>query len=200
MVHQLPELPYPKDALAPHISAETIEFHYGRHHRAYVDNLNKLIAGSPLEKETTLAGVVRKASPGPVFNNAAQAWNHSFYWKCLKPRGGGEPKGKLADAAAEAFGSSARLREEFTAKAVAHFGSGWAWLVLKDGRLSVETTANAGTPISSGGAALLTCDVWEHAYYIDHRNARAKYVESFWKLVNWDFVARNLESGGAQGT
>ena len=192
MIHQLPTLPYPKEALAPHISAETLEFHYGKHHKTYVDNLNKFLVGHVLEKETSLEAVVLKAPQGPIFNNAAQVYNHSFYWNCLKPQGGGEPKGKLAEAIAKAFGSFAKFQEDFTAKAVGHFGSGWAWLVLKDGKLVIETTANAGTPMTSGGKAILTCDVWEHAYYIDYRNARAKYVEAFWKIVNWDFATKNL--------
>ena len=198
MIHQLPELPYAKDALAPHISAETIEYHYGKHHKTYVDNLNKFLACNPLEKESSLEAVVLKASPGPLFNNAAQVWNHTFYWNCLKPQGGGEPKGRLAELVNKYFGAFAKLQEEFTAKAVGHFGSGWAWLTLKDGKLGVETTANAGTPMTAGATALLTCDVWEHAYYIDYRNARAKYVESFWKIVNWDFAARNLEAAAVK--
>jgi Fe-Mn family superoxide dismutase len=193
MIHQLPELPYAKDALVPHISAETIEFHYGKHHKTYVDNLNKFLAGNPLEKETSLEDVVRKAPQGPLFNNAAQVWNHTFYWNSLKPQGGGEPKGKLAEAVNKAYGSFAKFQEEFTAKAVGHFGSGWAWLVLKECKLSIETTQNAGTPLTYGCTPLLTCDVWEHAYYIDYRNARAKYVESFWKIANWEFAAKNLE-------
>ena len=194
MTHPLPELPYPQDALAPLISAETVSFHYGKHHRTYVDNLNKLLAGTPLEKETSLEAVVRQAPPGPLFNNAAQVWNHTFYWNGLKPQGSGAPQGFLAHSLAKDFGSFAKFQDEFTAKAVGNFGSGWAWLVLKEGKLSVETTPNAGTPLAAGAAPLLTCDVWEHAYYIDYRNARAKYVEAFWKLVNWDFAARNLEA------
>ncbi len=194
MIHQLPELPYAKDALAPHISAETIDFHYGKHHKAYVDNLNKFLAGSPLAEETSLEAVVRKAPQGPLFNNAAQVWNHTFYWNSLQPRGGGEPTGELAQAVAKSFGSFAKFQEEFTAKAIGHFGSGWAWLVARDGKLVIETTANAGTPLTTGGTPLLTCDVWEHAYYVDYRNARAKYVESWWKLVNWQFAAKNLET------
>ncbi|MDD5629734.1 MAG: superoxide dismutase [Elusimicrobia bacterium] len=198
MTHELPELPFAKDALAPHISAETLEFHHGKHHRAYVDNLNKLLAGSPLAAETSLEEVVRKAPQGPLFNNAAQVWNHTFYWNSLSPKGGGEPKGRLAAELVKAFGSLAKFQEEFTAKAVGHFGSGWAWLVLRDGKLSVETTPNAGTPLTYGCVPLLTCDVWEHAYYIDYRNARAKYVESFWKIVNWEFAAKNLEAAAAK--
>jgi Fe-Mn family superoxide dismutase len=198
MTHQLPELPYAKDALAPHISAETIDFHYGKHHKTYVDNLNKLLAGNQLEKETTLEAVVRKAPPGPLFNNAAQVWNHTFYWNSLKPQGGGEPQGKLAEAIAKDFGSFAKFQEEFAAKAVGLFGSGWTWLVWKEGQLSVETTPNAGTPLTYGCTPLLTCDVWEHAYYIDYRNARGKYVENFWKVVNWEFAARNLEAAAVK--
>jgi Fe-Mn family superoxide dismutase len=198
MTYQLPELPYAKNALAPHISAETIEFHYGKHHKTYVDNLNKFLAGNPLANETTLEAVVRKAPQGPIFNNAAQVWNHTFYWNSLKPQGGGEPKGQLGEAVVKAFGSYAKFQEEFTAKAVGHFGSGWAWLVLKEGKLSVETTPNAGTPLTYGCTPLLTCDVWEHAYYIDYRNARAKYVENFWKIVSWEFAAKNLESAAVK--
>ncbi len=198
MIHQLPELPYAKDALAPHISAETIDFHYGKHHKTYADNLNKFLAGTPLEQETTLEAVVRKAPQGPIFNNAAQVWNHTFYWNSLKPKGGGEPTGKLAEAVTKAYGSFARFQEEFTAKAVGHFGSGWAWLVLKDGQISIEATPNAGTPLTYGCTPLLTCDVWEHAYYIDYRNARAKYVENFWKIANWEFAANNLEAAAVK--
>lgn len=194
MIHLLPELPYAKDALAPHISAETIDFHYGKHHKTYVDNLNKFLVGNPLAEETSLEAVVRKAPQGPLFNNAAQVWNHTFYWNSLQPRGGGEPTGELTQAVAKSFGSFAKFQEEFTAKAIGHFGSGWAWLVARDGKLVVETTANAGTPLVAGGTPLLTCDVWEHAYYVDYRNARAKYVESWWKLVNWKFAAKNLET------
>lgn len=193
MVYTLPELPYPKDGLAPHISAETLEFHYGKHHQAYVDNLNKLLAGNPLGNEASLEDVVRKAPQGPIFNNAAQVWNHTFYWMGLTPKGGGEPQGALALAINAAFGSFAKFQEEFTAKAVGQFGSGWAWLSLKDGKLVVDSTSNAGTPLTTGATPLLTCDVWEHAYYVDYRNARAKYVESFWKLVNWAFAAKNFE-------
>lgn len=192
MEHQLPELPYARDALAPHISAETIEYHYGKHHKTYVDNINRLISGTEFEK-MALEDIIRKASGG-IFNNAAQLWNHTFYWNCLSPKGGGEPSGELADTITRNFGSLAGFKEQFTRAAVTLFGSGWAWLVRNaDGSLSVEAASNAGTPLKEGKKALLTCDVWEHAYYIDYRNARAKYVEAFWNLVNWDFVANNLK-------
>ncbi len=191
MTHTLPPLPYAKDALAPLISAETLEFHYGKHHQAYVDNLNKLIVGTEFA-DAPLEQIVLKAH-GPIFNNAAQVWNHSFYWQCLKPKGGGEPTGKLADAINKAFKSFADFKQQFTPSAVGLFGSGWAWLVQKkDGSLAIVQTSNAGNPMTAGDKPLLTCDVWEHAYYVDYRNARAKYVESFWNLVNWDFVAKNL--------
>ena len=188
MEHKLPELPFAKNALAPKISEETIEYHYGKHHAAYVANLNKLIPGTEFQ-DMSLEDIVKKAS-GPVFNNAAQIWNHTFFWNCLSPHGGGEPKGPLADAIQKQFGSFAQFKEKFTNAAVTLFGSGWAWLVRNtDGSLAIEATSNAGTPMASGKKALLTCDVWEHAYYIDYRNARPKYVEAFWKLVNWKSVA-----------
>ncbi len=191
MEHKLPELPYAQDALAPYISAETLAFHYGKHHAAYVANLNKLIVGTEFENQS-LEDIVRKSSGG-IFNNGAQAWNHTFYWNCLAPRAGGEPTGALADAIAQAFGSFAAFKEKFTATAVGTFGSGWAWLVQNpDGSLAIESTSNAGNPLTAGKKPLLTCDVWEHAYYIDYRNARPKYVEAFWNLVNWAFVAKNL--------
>ncbi len=191
MEHTLPSLPFAPDALAPLISAETIEYHYGKHHRTYVDNLNKLIPGTEFEK-MSLEDIIRKASGG-IFNNAAQVWNHSFYWNCLAPKAGGEPAGPVAGAIAGSFNSFGEFKEKFTNAAVTLFGSGWCWLVRNaDGSLSIEAKSNAGTPVSEGKTALLTCDVWEHAYYIDYRNARAKYVESFWKLVNWGFVAQNL--------
>jgi Fe-Mn family superoxide dismutase len=192
MEHKLPELPYAKDALAPGISAETIEYHYGKHHKAYVDNLNKLIPGTEFEK-MSLEEIVKKASGG-IFNNAAQDWNHSFYWNCLSPKAGGEPAGALANAINKNFGSFAQFKEKFSNTAVTTFGSGWAWLVKNsDGTLSIESSSNAGNPLKDGKKALLTCDVWEHAYYIDYRNARAKYVEAFWNLVNWKFVEQNLK-------
>ena len=191
MGHQLPELPYEKDALLPHISAETIEYHYGKHHKAYVDNINRLIAGTELEK-MPLEDIIRK-STGGIFNNAAQVWNHTFYWNCLSPDGGGQPTGKLANAINKQFGTFNEFKEAFTSAAATLFGSGWTWLVQDaDSRLSIETMSNAGNPLKEGKKALLTCDVWEHAYYIDYRNARAKYIDAFWSLVNWTFVARNL--------
>lgn len=191
MTHTLPPLPYSRDALAPHISAETIDYHYGKHHQAYVDNLNKLVPGTEYE-QLSLEDIIRRAQ-GAVFNNAAQVWNHTFYWRCLKPAGGGEPKGDLAQALTRAFGGFPEFRQQFTQAAVSLFGSGWAWLVKqRDGSCSVVQTSNAGTPVQTGVTPLLVCDVWEHAYYIDHRNARAKYVEGFWNLVSWDAVAQNL--------
>ncbi len=190
MEHRLPDLPYAKDALDPLISAETIEYHYGKHHKTYVDNINKLIAGTEFEN-MPLEEIVKKASGG-VFNNAAQVWNHTFYWNCLSPGGSGEPSGPLADAIVKAFGSFAEFKEKFSKTAVTLFGSGWAWLVKNaDGGLAIEATSNAGTPLTEGKTPLLTCDVWEHAYYIDYRNARPKYVENFWNLVNWKLVEKN---------
>jgi len=191
MEYQLPELPYGKDSLVPHISAETIEYHYGKHHKAYVDNLNRLIRGTEFEN-ISLEEIVQKSSGG-IFNNAAQVWNHTFYWNCLSPKGGGEPTRELANVITKQFGSFAQFKEKFTNAAVTLFGSGWAWLVKNaDGNLSIETTSNAGNLLKDGKKALLTCDVWEHAYYIDYRNARAKYIDAFWNLVNWEFVAQNL--------
>jgi superoxide dismutase, Fe-Mn family len=191
MEHKLPELPFAKDALVPHISAETLEYHYGKHHKAYVDNLNKLIPGTEFEN-SFLEEIVKKASGG-IFNNAAQVWNHTFYWNCLSPKGGGEPSGAVASAITKSFGSFAQFKEKFTNAAVTLFGSGWAWLVKNpDGSLAIEATSNAGNPLKDGKKPLLTCDVWEHAYYIDYRNARSKYVEAFWNLVNWDFTNKNF--------
>lgn len=193
MEHLLPKLPYANDALAPNISAETIEYHYGKHHKTYVDNINRLIQGTEFAN-LPLEDIIKKAQPGGIFNNAAQVWNHSFYWNCLSPKGGGEPTGQVAAAITKSFGSFKDFQEKFTNAAVTHFGSGWAWLIKNaDGSLAIETTSNAATPLKDGKKALLTCDVWEHAYYIDYRNARAKYVEAFWKLVNWDFVTANLK-------
>ncbi len=191
MEHKLPELPYPQDALNPVISPETISYHYGKHHQAYVNNLNKLILGTEYE-DMTLEEII-KSSSGGIFNNAAQVFNHSFYWNCLSPNGGGEPTGKLVDLINQNFGSFVNFKGQFTAAAVAVFGSGWTWLVKNaDGSLGIYSTANAGTPITEGKTPLLTCDVWEHAYYIDYRNARPGYVEKFWDIVNWEFVAANL--------
>ena len=191
MTFTLPELPYAMDALSPHISKETLEYPYGKHHQAYVTNLNKLIVDSDFAT-MTLEQVIKKSSGG-IFNNAAQVWNHTFYWHCLSPNGGSEPTGKLADAIQLAFGSFAAFQEQFTQTAITTFGSGWAWLVQDEqGHLKIISTSNAATPMTQGLTALLTCDVWEHAYYIDYRNARPTYLNAFWQLVNWDFVASNL--------
>ncbi len=191
MAIELPALPYARDALAPHISAETIDFHYGKHHQAYVTNLNNLIKDSDYA-DLSLEEIIAKAQGG-MFNNAAQIWNHSFYWNCLSPTGGGEPSGKLADAINKAFGSFEQFKEQFTQTALTTFGSGWAWLVQRaDGNLALVSTSNAATPLTGPDQALLTCDVWEHAYYIDYRNARPKYVEAFWNLINWDFVTSRM--------
>ncbi|MBA8884952.1 superoxide dismutase [Dokdonella fugitiva] len=191
MAIELPPLPWARDALAPHISAETIDYHYGKHHQTYVTNLNNQIKGTEFEN-LPLEEIIRKSSGG-MFNNAAQVWNHTFYWNCLKPNGGGEPTGRLADAINKAFGGFAQFKDEFTKTSVGTFGSGWGWLVQRpDGSLALASTANAGTPITGADRPLLTCDVWEHAYYIDYRNARPKYVEAFWNLVNWDFVASQM--------
>ncbi len=189
---ELPALPYDRTALEPHISAETIDFHYGKHHQGYVTNLNKMIEGTEFAS-LSLEEIIRKAQGG-MFNNAAQVWNHSFYWNCLKPNGGGAPAGKLGDAINAAFGSFDKFKEEFTKTAVTTLGSGWAWLVQRaDGSLALVSTPNAATPLTGTDKPLMTCDVWEHAYYIDYRNARPKYLEAFWNLVNWDFVAGNLK-------
>jgi Fe-Mn family superoxide dismutase len=194
--HKLPELPYAMDALAPHISKETLEYHYGKHHKTYVDNLNKLIVGTEFEK-ASLEEIVKKAS-GPIFNNAAQVWNHTFYWHCLAPRAGGEPSGVLAEALEKKWGPFDTFKAEFTKQATGNFGSGWTWLVQKsDGSLDIVNTSNAQTPLTSDAKPLLTCDVWEHAYYIDYRNKRPDYVTAFWELVNWRFVASNLADAAA---
>ena len=191
MAIELPALPYERDALAPHISAETIDFHYGKHHQTYVTNLNNMIKGTDFEA-MDLEAILRKAQGG-MFNNAAQIWNHTFYWNGLSPDGGGEPNGKLAESINAAFGSFTAFKEQFTQTALTTFGSGWAWLVQRqDGSLALVSTPNAATPLTGTDKPLLTCDVWEHAYYIDYRNARAKYVEAFWNLVNWDFVAAQM--------
>ena len=191
MTHELPALPYAKDALQPHISAETIEYHYGKHHQTYVTNLNNLIKNTEFET-MSLDDTIMKSSGG-MFNNAAQVWNHTFYWKCLSPNGGGAPSGALAEAIDAKWSTFEAFKEAFTKAAIGTFGSGWAWLVKnKAGELEIVSTSNAATPMTSGQKALLTCDVWEHAYYVDYRNARPKYVEAFWNLVNWDFVAANF--------
>ncbi|MBC8943868.1 MULTISPECIES: superoxide dismutase [Fe] [Xenorhabdus] len=191
MSFELPALPYAKDALEPHISAETLEYHYGKHHNAYVVNLNNLI------KDTGFAGKsleeIIKSSEGGIFNNAAQVWNHTFYWHSLSPNGGGEPTGKVAEAINNSFGSFAEFKQQFTDAALKNFGSGWTWLVKKtDGSLAIVNTSNAATPLTGEDKPVLTVDVWEHAYYIDYRNARPQYLEHFWALVNWKFVEENL--------
>jgi Fe-Mn family superoxide dismutase len=189
-------LPYEKDALAPVISAETIDYHYGKHHQAYVNKLNELAPGTKYE-HMSLEEVI-KASAGQltekmIFNNAAQVWNHTFYWNCLSPSGGGEPSGAIGDAITKTFGDFASFKDKFSKAAIGQFGSGWAWLVKNaDGGLVIETSANADTPFAAGKTCILTCDVWEHAYYIDYRNARPKFIEAWWSLVNWDFASKNL--------
>ncbi|AQR64829.1 superoxide dismutase [Aquaspirillum sp. LM1] len=191
MEHKLPELPYALDALAPTISKETLEFHYGKHHQTYVTNLNNLIKGTEFEN-ASLEEIVKKSSGG-IFNNAAQVWNHTFYWFGLSPNGGGEPTGALADAITAKWGSFDEFKKAFNAVAAGTFGSGWAWLVkAADGSLELVSTSNAATPLTGDKTPLLTCDVWEHAYYIDYRNSRPNYLEGFWKLVNWDVVAKNF--------
>ena len=191
MEHTLPALPYAMDALQPHISKETLEFHYGKHHQAYATNLNNLIKGTEFEN-ATLEEIVKKSSAG-IFNNAAQVWNHTFYWNCMKPNGGGAPTGALAAAINAKWGSFDNFKAEFTKSCVSNFGSGWTWLVKRqDGSVDIVNTSNAATPLTGADKPLMTCDVWEHAYYIDYRNLRAKYVEIFWLLVNWDFVAKNF--------
>jgi Fe-Mn family superoxide dismutase len=192
MQHELPKLPYAMDALAPHISKETFEFHYGKHHQAYVTNLNGLIKGTEFEN-ATLEDIVRKSSGG-VFNNAAQVWNHTFFWHSMKPNGGGKPAGALAAAIDKKWGSFDAFKEAFTKSAVGNFGSGWTWLVKKaDGSVDIVNTSNAGSVLTTGDKALLTIDVWEHAYYIDYRNARPKFVEVFLaSLANWEFAGKNF--------
>lgn len=191
MEHKLPELPYSNDALAPHISAETIQYHYGKHHNAYVTKLNAGIQGTEFA-EMSLEDIIMKSSGG-LFNNAAQVWNHTFYWNCLAPNAGGAPTGTVADAINSKWGSFDKFKEEFNAKAGGNFGSGWTWLVKdKSGNLDILNTDDADTAMKHGMTAVLTCDVWEHAYYIDYRNARPTYLEAFWKLVNWDFANKNM--------
>ena len=191
MAFELIELPYPMNGLEPYISAETLEYHYGKHHRTYVNNLNNLVPDTQFES-MSLVDIVKTADGG-IFNNAAQDWNHSFYWQCMKPKGGGEPSGALLEAIKRDFGSFSDFKDKFSKTAMTTFGSGWAWLIKNPaGQLSICSTSNAGNPMTDGNIPLLTCDVWEHAYYIDYRNARPKYLEAFWKLVNWDFVAEKL--------
>ena len=193
MKHELPPLPYAIDALQPHISAETLEYHYGKHHQTYVNKLNELIPGTEYEK-LKLEDIVRK-SQGAVFNNAAQTWNHTFFWHSLSPEGGGKPRGKVAQAIDTKFGSFDAFKDKLSAAAVAVFGSGWAWLVKHpDGSVGIETTSNANTPVTTDNKPLLTCDVWEHAYYIDYRNRRPDYVAAYWNLVNWEFAEKNFSA------
>lgn len=192
MTHELPKLPYAMDALEPYISKETLEYHYGKHHKAYVDNLNKLIPGTEFEN-MSLEETIMKSSNG-IFNNAAQIWNHTFYWHCMTPKSSGEPSGKLADAIKKTFNSFDEFKKLFEQTAVKTFGSGWAWLAKNNkGEIEIISTSNAGTPMTQHKKALLTCDVWEHAYYIDYRNLRPTYVEKWWNLVNWDFVKEKFE-------
>jgi Fe-Mn family superoxide dismutase len=191
MEHTLPALPYAMDALQPHISKETLEFHYGKHHQTYVTNLNNLIKGTEFEN-SGLDEIVKKSSGG-VFNNAAQIWNHTFYWNSLSPKGGGAPTGALAAAIDAKWGSFDAFKEAFTKSAVANFGSSWTWLVKKaDGSLDIVNTSNAATPLTTADRPLITCDLWEHAYYIDYRNRRPDYLGAFWSLVNWEFAAKNF--------
>ncbi|EOW4563759.1 superoxide dismutase [Fe] [Proteus mirabilis] len=191
MSFELPKLPYALDALEPHISKETLEYHYGKHHQTYVTNLNNLVKGTDLENKS-LEELI-KTTEGGIFNNAAQVWNHTFYWNCLAPNAGGAPTGKIAEAINKAFGSFEEFKKQFNDAAAKNFGSGWTWLVKKaDGSLAIVNTSNAATPVSGEDTPLLTVDVWEHAYYIDYRNARVKYLEEFWALVNWSFVEANL--------
>lgn len=187
---KLEELPYPMDALEPYLSRETLEYHHDKHHKAYVDNLNKLLPGTELEFKT-LEEII-KQSANAVFNNAGQIYNHNFYWKSISPHGGGQPKGRLLQAINKNFGSFDKFKEQFSSSSLSLFGSGWTWLVQEtNGTLLIVNTSNANTPITEGMLPLLTCDVWEHAYYIDYRNIRAKYIDAFWQLVNWDFAESN---------
>ncbi len=196
MAFELPPLPYPKDALEPHISARTLEFHHGKHHAAYVNTLNKLVQNTPFEKqplEEVVRATAKDESKTPIFNNAAQAWNHTFFWNCMRPRGGGKPSGDLLQRIERDLGGFDKFREQFKEAAVTQFGSGWAWLVLDGGKLNITKTPNAVDPLAQGQTALLTCDVWEHAYYLDYQNRRPDFVQAFLDhLVNWEFVAKNL--------
>jgi Fe-Mn family superoxide dismutase len=196
MAFELPPLPYPKNALEPYTSARTLEFHHGKHHHAYVTTLNKLVEGTPLERmslEELVRTTYKDEAKTKVFNNAAQVWNHTFFWNCMKPKGGGQPSGPLAEKINQAFGGFDKFKEQFKQAAVTQFGSGWAWLVADGGQLKVTKTPNAVNPMAQGQTALLTCDVWEHAYYLDFQNRRPDFVDTFLNnLVNWDFVAQNL--------
>jgi len=194
MEHKLPDLPYPKNALEPHISAETLEFHHDKHHATYVDKLNSLVPGTEFEN-IGIAEIIKKAPAGGIFNNAAQVWNHTFYWNCMSPDGGGKADGDLANAIDKTFRSFDDFKKKFADMGANNFGSGWTWLVKKgDGSIDIVNTSNAGNPLTEGLTPLLTCDVWEHAYYIDYRNARAKYLDAFWNVVNWDYVGKNFAS------
>jgi superoxide dismutase, Fe-Mn family len=200
MAFELPPLPYPKNALDPHISERTMDFHYGRHHQAYVTNLNNLVKGSAMEQqslEEIVKATAKDSTKTGVFNNAAQVWNHTFFWHSMKPRGGGAPSGNLAAAITKDCGGLDKFKEQFKATAVGQFGSGWAWLVADKGQLKIVSTPNAGTPLSDGLTPLLTCDVWEHAYYLDYQNRRPDFVQTFLDhLLNWDFAAQNLAKAG----
>ena len=192
MAFSLPPLPYEMNALEPHISSETLEFHYGKHHQTYVNNLNGLVEGTD-NASKSLEEIIM-SSDGGLFNNAAQVWNHTFYWNCMGPNGGGNPTGRAADAINQAFGSFDNFKDQFSKSAATNFGSGWTWLVKNSsGGVEIHNTSNAGCPMTSGNKAVLTIDVWEHAYYVDKRNARPAYIESWWNLVNWDFVNSQLE-------
>lgn len=191
MAFELPALPWADTALEPHISKETLEYHHGKHHNAYVTKLNAMVPGTEWEGKS-LEDII-KGSEGGLFNQAAQVWNHTFYWNCLAPNAGGDPSGAIADEINKKWGSFQKFKEEFSACAAGTFGSGWAWLVkTSGGELAIKSTSNAGNPMTDGDTCLMTCDVWEHAYYVDYRNARPKYIEAFWALVNWDFVNKNL--------
>ena len=189
---KLPDLPYEMDALSPHISKETLEYHYGKHHKAYVDKLNAAIGGGKYENLSLDDIVGESKGEAKVFNNAAQTWNHTFYWNCLSPNGGGKPSGAIADAIKKSFGSFETFKEQFSDKSATLFGSGWTWVVKDGDKLSIVQTKDADNPMTDGKTPILTCDVWEHAYYIDYRNARPKYVEAFWNVINWEFAEKNL--------
>ncbi|MDP5055417.1 superoxide dismutase [Fe] [Marinomonas hwangdonensis] len=194
MSFELPALPYAKDALEPHMSVETLEYHHGKHHNTYVVKLNGLVPGSEYENKS-LEEIIASAPAGPVFNNAAQIWNHTFFWHSLSPNGGGEPTGALADAINAKWGSFAEFQAAFEDKAVNNFGSSWTWLVKNaDGSLEIVNTSNAGTPMTNGQTAIITVDLWEHAYYIDYRNVRPDYLKGFWALANWEFAAANFSA------
>ena len=192
MKHELPDLPYAQSALAPHISAETLEYHYGKHHQTYVNNLNNLVPGTEFE-ESSLEDIIAKAPAGTTFNNAAQIWNHTCYWSSMSPQGGGDPSGAAATAINTAFGSFEEFKKQFTQKATTNFGAGWTWLVKNsDGTIAIENTSNAGNPLTNSQTPIITCDVWEHAYYIDYRNRRPDYLEAWWRLINWEAVAKGV--------